>query len=100
MNLMKRLFKTRRFFEDHLRESLKDPKVRNAYEEADLPIRLAIEIAGLREKKGLTQQELAKRIGTKQQVVSRIEKMGENFTIGTLQKIARALDSRLFVSFR
>lgn len=97
---MKRVFKDRRFFEDHLREALRNPKVRQAYEGADLPIRLAIEIARLREKKGLTQQELAKKIGTKQQVVSRIEKLGENFTLGTLQRIADALDAHLSVSLR
>ncbi|MBI4064173.1 MAG: helix-turn-helix domain-containing protein [Elusimicrobia bacterium] len=97
---MKRIFKGRRFFDEHLKEALKNPKVNKAYEEAELPIRLAIEIARLREKKGLTQHELAKKIGTKQQVVSRIEKLGENFTIGTLQRIAHALDAHLFVSMR
>lgn len=100
MNKVKRVFKGRRFFEDHLKEALKNPNVHKAYEEADLPIRLAIEVAKLREKKGFTQQELAKRIGTKQQVISRIEKVGENFTIGTLQRIAQALGAHLSVSLR
>src|SRR5579864_5739938 len=91
----------RRLFSERLHEDLKNPKFRKAYEEEELPVRLAIEIAKLREKKGITQVDLAKKLGTKQQVISRIEKLEEtNLTIGMLQKIAKALDARLLVQFR
>ncbi len=59
-------------------------------EEADLPIRLAIEIAQLREKQGLSQKELAERAGTKQQVISRIEKLEHtNLTFSSGLQIAK-----------
>lgn len=88
-------------FDEVLKEDLKDPVFRKAYEEADLPVRLAIEIAKLREREGLTQAQVASRLGTAQQVISRIEKCRQkNLTLGTLQKIADALNSQLYVGFR
>lgn len=91
----------RRLFSERLHEDLKNSKFRKAYEEEELPVRLAIEIAKLREKKGITQVNLAKKLGTKQQVISRIEKLKQtNLTLGMLQRIAKALDARLLVQFR
>ena len=87
-------------FRDFLIEELKDPLFRKAYEEADLPVRLAIEIAKLREREGLTQADVARKLGTTQQVISRIEKCNQNnLTVGTLQKIAKALNATLHVEF-
>lgn len=99
--VMRRVFKRRRFFEDRLKEDMKDPEFRKAFEEADLPVRLAIEIAKLRKKRGLSQKELARKAKTKQQVISRIENLDQtNLTMGTLQKIAQALNVQVSVSFR
>lgn len=44
-----------------LREELRDPEFKKAFDEEDLPARLAIQIAKLREKEGLTQQALTTR---------------------------------------
>src|SRR5829696_2135630 len=46
----------------------------------------------IREKKGLTQQELAKRAGVTQDSVSRIETGERNPRRSTLEKLARALE--------
>lgn len=93
--------KERRFLEDRIGEELKDPEFRRAYDEADVAVRLAIRIAKLRQQRGLSQKALAKKIGTKQQVISRIESLDQaNLTVGTLKKIARALQSRLVVELR
>lgn len=98
---MKRKYENRRFLSDRLEEELKDPVFRKAYEEADLPIWIAIEIAKLRERNGLTQKSLARKLGTSQQVISRIESFTQkNLTLGTLQKIAKALNKQLIVAFR
>lgn len=97
---MRKKIKERRFFSDRLKEDLKNPKFRKAYEAADLPVQLAIQIAKLRQKKKLTQKALARRLGTQQQVISRIENFEEsNLTLATLGKIAQALNVHLRVAF-
>ena len=52
-----------------------------------------------RTKAGLTQKELAAKVGTKQSVISRMENADyEGHTLGMLLKVAEALDMRLNLS--
>ncbi|OIO06256.1 MAG: hypothetical protein AUJ52_12630 [Elusimicrobia bacterium CG1_02_63_36] len=89
------------YFDDWLKDQLKNPTLKKAYEEEDVRARLALRIAELRKRKKLTQGQLAKRLHTTQQVVSDIETFKHpNVTLLTLQKIAHALDSRLVVDLR
>ncbi|HTY40218.1 MAG TPA: UDP-N-acetylglucosamine 1-carboxyvinyltransferase [Candidatus Paceibacterota bacterium] len=48
-------------------------------------------VADLREGAGLTQEELAKALGTSQSAVARMEKGEQNFSTETLAKLSRAL---------
>jgi transcriptional regulator with XRE-family HTH domain len=83
-----------------LREDLKDSEFRAHYEEERRALQLAMKIAKLREKKGLTQAEFAKLMGTSQQAVSRIESGAyEGFTLRTLEKIAEATGTKLKIDF-
>jgi transcriptional regulator with XRE-family HTH domain len=61
---------------------------------------MAMRIAELREQKGISQQQLAKLMGTSQQAISRIES-GEydGFTLKTLEKIAEATGMCVKVEF-
>lgn len=52
-------------------------------------------ISDMRRQQGLSQKELAKKIGISQQLISRIEKGSENMSLITLTTIARALDKRV-----
>lgn len=70
------------------------PKVKESYEEGLDVLRLAVSLAELREKRGLTQTQLAAQLHTSPAVISRIEN-GGNVELKTLQKIARALHARL-----
>ena len=89
-----------RTFQSRLREDLKDPEFRAYFEEERRALQLSMKIAKLREKKGLTQAEFAKLMGTSQQAVSRIESGEyEGFTLKTLEKIAEATGTRLKIDF-
>ncbi|HUK56803.1 MAG TPA: helix-turn-helix domain-containing protein [Nitrospiria bacterium] len=91
----------RRLFRDRLKKGLKNPGFKRAFEAEDLPARLALRIAELRQKEGLSQADLAKRLGAKQQLIARIESLDHtNMTLSTLQKIAWALHRRLVVDLR
>jgi ribosome-binding protein aMBF1 (putative translation factor) len=93
--------KKKLFFDDWLKSELKDKEFKKAFEAEDIRARLALLIAEKRHKMGVSQVELARRIHTKQQVVSDIETLRHsNITILTLDKIAKALHSRLDISFR
>lgn len=52
-------------------------------------------IKRLREKRGLTQEELAERLKTSQSAIARIESGGQNFTAGELLRIGDALDHKI-----
>jgi DNA-binding XRE family transcriptional regulator len=89
-----------RTFQSRLREDMKDPKFREHYEEEKQSLMLAIKIAELREKKGLSQQQLAELMGTSQQAISRIESGEyEGFTLKTLEKIAGSTGMRVKIEF-
>ncbi len=89
------------YFDDWLSKQLTNPKFKKAYEEEDIRARLALRIAEIRQKKGMSQAHLAKKLHTTQQAVSDIENFKRaNITLLTLQKIARALNTRLVVDFQ
>src|SRR3954463_1304074 len=48
-----------------------------------------------RRHRGLTQQQLAQRLGTSQSAVARIEQGGQNLTLELLGRLSAALDSEL-----
>lgn len=56
---------------------------------------VALQVIDLREKRGLTQAELAERCGMDQADISRIERGATSPTALTLQRIADALDADL-----
>ena len=86
-------------FNDYLQEKLKNPKFKKHFEEYDLPVRLAAAIVEAREKAGLTQAQLADRIGTKQPAIARLEAGDDlNPRLQTIEKIVAALpDFKLLI---
>jgi DNA-binding XRE family transcriptional regulator len=57
------------------------------------------QISGIRREQGLSQKEMAKKIGISQQLISRIEKGRENASVSTLANMARALNKKLEINF-
>lgn len=82
-------------FEDLEKKWMKDPKFVHEWEKTEPEYQLARSLIGARLKKKLTQSQLAKKIGSKQPVISRIEAMAELPNISLLKRIAEALNSKL-----
>ena len=90
---------TRKTWDQVKRERADSPARRRGYERAGRTIRLAMEIHELREKRGLSQRELAERLGTTQSAVARLEAGNVSPSLPTLDKVAEALGVELIVSF-
>jgi ribosome-binding protein aMBF1 (putative translation factor) len=75
-----------------------DPKLKEAVEEQKLNARVAEMILEAREAAGLSQEALAKLVGTTQSVISRLEDADyEGHSLTMLQRIAEALHQKLEV---
>lgn len=86
-------------FEEYLEKKLKDPVFKREYEKECQRVRLAYEIMQLRKKKKMSQVELAKKIGTTQSVVARMEAGKQNLSVDTLSKIASAFNCEVKIAF-
>lgn len=78
---------------------MKNADYSTAYESLDDEFALAGAVIEARSRAGLTQEELADRMQTKQSVVARLESGHVMPTTRTLEKIAKATGSRLKISF-
>lgn len=61
---------------------------------------IAGQIRSVRKQRGLTQAELARRLNVSQQVISRIEKGRENFSVLTLKRIVDGLGARIYLDIK
>ena len=76
-------------------ELLKDKDVKKTYNELGLGFEIIERLIEKRLKRGLSQAELAKKVGTKQSAISRFESGRYNPTLHFLHKVADALDVKL-----
>ncbi len=88
-----------RDFNDFLKESLKNPKIKAEYDKLQPEFSMIQAVIDARVKKGVTQKELAQRIGTKQSVISRLESGRANPSVAFLKRLALALNSHLEIRF-
>jgi len=86
-------------FEVWEKESLKNPKIKAEYDKLQPEFALIQAVIDARVKGGVTQEELAQRIGTKQSVISRLESGRANPSVAFLKKLAQALNSHLEIKF-
>lgn len=78
---------------------LKKPKYKRAYDTLEEEFVLAGAVMDVRNRAGLTQEELARRMGTTQPVVARLESGRSRPSMRTLERLAEATKSRLLISF-
>ncbi len=84
----------------YLQKRLKSKRFRRYYDDYGKQLEIAYQIAQLRQKAKLSQAVFAQRIGTSQSNVARMEQGQQNFTVGLLTKVARALDRDLEVTLK
>jgi len=77
---------------------LKDKEIRKEYDALAPEFAIAEAVIRKRLEQGLTQSQLAKKIGTKQSAISRLESGSYNPSITFLEKVAKALNLNLVVS--
>jgi len=77
----------------------KDPEVKKEYDDLEILYDIKRQVIKLRKEKGLSQKELAEKIGTKQSAISRLENESYNPSIELLYKIAKACDKDLHIKF-
>ncbi|HLW76341.1 MAG TPA: helix-turn-helix transcriptional regulator [Bryobacteraceae bacterium] len=78
---------------------MKEPKYKRAYDALEGEFVLASAVMDVRNRAGLTQAELARKMGTTQPVVARLESGRTRPSMRTLERLAKATGSRLLISF-
>lgn len=81
-----------------LQNEMQSPRFAASFQKELSRIRLADQIAQLREKHGWTQAELARKVRTTQSGIARLENPNyRRYSFTTLEKVANALGARLVV---
>jgi len=88
-------------FDIYLKEQLKDPDFADRFEKAGEAWDVAIKLASLRKASGLSQKQLAKRVGTSQQQISRLESPSyEGHSLSMLRRVAEVLGASVHVEIK
>src|ERR1700733_3496024 len=87
-------------FDLYLEEQLKDPVFAGRFEKAGEAWDVALQLAALREKAGLSQKELARKLHTSQQNISRLESPSyEGHSLAMLRRVAETLGATIRITF-
>ena len=85
-------------FDRYLAQQLRDPAFAVRFKQAGDAWDVALQLAALRRQAGLSQQELARRLQTSQQQISRLESPAyTGHSLATLRRVADALSARVRV---
>ena len=85
-------------FDRYLEEQMQDPAFAARFRQAGEAWDVALQIAALRQQVGLSQKELARKLNTSQQQISRLESPGyEGHSLSMLRRVAKVLHARIRV---
>ena len=88
-------------FDLHTEQQFRSPGFRGKFRKAGKAWDVAIQLASLRKKSRLSQKELAKRVGTSQQQISRLESPSyEGHSLSMLRRVAEVLGATLHVEIQ
>jgi len=98
---MKRKIIVPKTISQHIEEEFrKNLEFRKAYDEEVSRLQIGYKIAQLRQMRRLSQAELARKVNTTQQTISRLEDLrNARINIKTLARLAAALRARLSIDF-
>jgi DNA-binding XRE family transcriptional regulator len=78
---------------------LQDPETRREYDALEAEYQIIRQLIELRLKAKMSQEEFAKRMGTKQSAISRFENNFTNPTVAFLSRVAAVFDKKLTIKF-
>jgi transcriptional regulator with XRE-family HTH domain len=81
-------------------KAFKNPEVKAAYDELGEEFELVSTLITMRERSGLTQDEVAKKMGTRAPNISRLESGRANPSLKTLVSYANACGFKLDLGFK
>lgn len=81
-------------------ELLKDQEVKKEYDKLERRYALIEKVVEARIKRKMTQAQLAKKVGTKQSAIARLESGNVNPSLNFMERIAVALGLKLNIEFR
>jgi transcriptional regulator with XRE-family HTH domain len=85
-------------FNDYLTAQMRDPTFAARFEQAGDAWEVALQLTALREQAGLSQKELARKLKTSQQQISRLESPAyEGHSLSMLRRVAKVLHARVRV---
>ena len=82
-------------FEDALRAEMRNPEFKKAYDALAPKYALISAMLDARNRKGMTQAEIAKRAGTTQSAIARFESGRTNPTLDFASRLSRAVGAKL-----
>ena len=86
-------------FENHLAQQMKDPEFA-AYDELEVQYAFARQVIAARLAAGITQAELAQRVGTSQANISKLEHGTLNPSFDMARRVAVGLGKRLNITIQ
>ncbi len=87
-------------WEKHRKILMKDPEFKKIWEENRLEREISYALIRARIEKRLTQTQLAKKLKTRQSVISRVESGQSTPSLSFLKRLAAVLDASLSVQFK
>jgi len=87
-------------WKEHKKKLMGNPEFRTEYEALEPEYKLVADLIRLRLAKGLTQEQLAKLLNTKQESIARLESGGSLPSLSTVKKVADALDAEVEINLR
>jgi len=84
---------------DYLKEQLKNPQFKKEWDKSEAAYQVTRELIKARIKDKVSQRDLAKKAGTTQAVISRIENMTVSPSLNLVQRIADALGKKFEIRF-
>lgn len=85
-------------WKDLKKELMQDPEFKKGYDALEVEFSIISQMLKKRLAKGMTQKQLAEKIGTKQSAIARLESGNSNPSVAFLEKISKGLGGKLQIS--